>query len=68
MATKAGYMLGDQVLVPWGLDELVGVVVEVYGPSGSPSVLVEVPVHGASGETLEVTTVSFPAAALKPVG
>ena len=23
---------GDKVAVPWGLDEVVGVVLEVYGP------------------------------------
>ena len=55
---------GDKVEVPWGLDQLIGVVREVYGPPGKPFVMVEVPVHGASGEILETTTLSFPADAV----
>jgi len=51
---------GDRVEVPWGLDQLTGIVREVYGPPGKPFVMVEVPVHGASGEVLETTTLSFP--------
>jgi primosomal protein N' len=66
MATKTTFKPGDRVKVPWGLDDLIGIVIEVYGPRGAPSVLVEVPVHGASGEVLETTTVSYPASALEP--
>lgn len=55
---------GDKVEVPWGLDQLIGTVREVYGPPGKPFVMVEVPVHGASGEILETTTLSFPSDAL----
>jgi len=58
---------GDQVRVPWGLDEVVGKVVEVYGPAGHRSVLVEIPVEGASGEELETTQVSMPESSLTPV-
>lgn len=58
---------GDRVRVPWGLDELFGVVEEVYGPSGHPFAMVTVPVHGSSGETLTETTISFPLDALTPV-
>ena len=67
MATRTKLKAGDRVHVPWGLDELVGVVREVYGPPGSPSVLVEVPIQGASGEVLEVSTVSYAASALRPL-
>lgn len=67
MATRTSLKIGDRVRVPWGLDELIGTVVEVYGPPGPPSVLVEVPVEGASGEVLEQTTVSYPASALELV-
>lgn len=52
---------GDDVEVPWGLDRIVGTVREIYGPPGKRFVMVEVPVHGASGEVLETTTVSVPA-------
>jgi hypothetical protein len=57
--------LGDVVAVPWGLDELVGIAVDVYGPPALRSVLVRVPVHGPSGETLEESDVSFPESAVR---
>lgn len=62
--STTGLKPGDNVEVPWGVDKLVGTVREVYGPPGKPFVMVEVPVHGASGEILETTTLSFPADAL----
>jgi hypothetical protein len=66
VATREKFAFGDRVVVPWGFHELVGVVREVYGPAGARSVLVEVPVQGASGEVLEVTTVSYSASVLRP--
>lgn len=60
----AGLKPGDNVRVPWGVDQLVGTVREVYGPPGKPFVMVAVPVHGASGEVLETTPLSFPADAV----
>lgn len=62
--TVAKFKPGDTVEVPWGLDRLVGTVREIYGPSARPFAMVEVPVHGASGEVLETTTLSFPVDAL----
>src|SRR5581483_11843291 len=44
---------GNKVAIPWGLDEIVGIVVEIYGPPARRSVLVRVPTHGPSGETLD---------------
>jgi hypothetical protein len=58
--------IGDRVTVPWGLEELPGVVVEIYGPPGRPSAMVRLPVYGSSGEILEETTLSFPLDALRP--
>ena len=55
---------GDKVEVPWGFDLLIGIVREVYGSPGKPFVMVEIPIHGSSGETLDTTTLSFPADAL----
>jgi hypothetical protein len=49
---------GQRVVVPWGVDWLMGVVRRVYGPPGQRRALVTVPLRGASGETLEETTVS----------
>lgn len=58
---------GDKVAVSWGLDEIVGTVVEIYGPSARRSVLVRVPTHGPSGETLDESEISFPEHALRAV-
>lgn len=38
----AAYRPGDRVLVPWGLDDVLGTVVHVFGPSGEPFVMVRV--------------------------
>jgi hypothetical protein len=58
---------GDKVAAPWGLDEIVGTVVEVYGPPARRSALVRIPTHGPSGETLEESDISFPERALRVV-
>jgi hypothetical protein len=55
---------GHRVVVPWGVDSLMGVVKRVYGPPGQRRALVTVPIHGASGETLEETTLSVSLQAL----
>ncbi|HEX6476905.1 MAG TPA: hypothetical protein VF005_06490 [Acidimicrobiales bacterium] len=55
---------GHRVVVPWGVDGLIGVVKRVYGPPGQRRALVTVPLHGASGQTLEETTVSVSLRAL----
>lgn len=62
---STSFNIGDQVLVPWGLSEVVGTVVEVYGPPEHQSVIVAVPVTGSTGETLDSTAVSYPADSLK---
>jgi primosomal protein N' len=58
---------GDKVAVPWGLDEVIGVVLEVYGPPARRSVLVRVPTLGPAGETLDESDISFPEHALRAV-
>ena len=60
MATKTKLHIGDKVRAPWGLDEIEGVVVNIYGPPGHRSVLVRMPIRGSSGETLDETEASFP--------
>jgi hypothetical protein len=55
---------GDRVTVPWGLDNVEGIVIDIYGPPGERHVLVRVPVMGSTGETLEVSEVSYPERAL----
>ena len=58
---------GDKVAVSWGLDEIIGTVIEIYGPPARRSVLVRVPTHGPSGETLNESDISFPEHALRAV-
>ena len=41
---------GDRVLVPWGLDDVVGVVEDIFGPSADPFVRVRVRVAGPGDE------------------
>lgn len=67
MARNKTLKPGDKVATPWGLDEIVGVVLEIYGPPSRRSVLVRVPTHGPSGETLEESDISFPEHALRAV-
>jgi primosomal protein N' len=67
MARSRALKPGDKVAVPWGLDEIVGLVLEVYGPPGHKNVFVRVPVHGPSGETLDEEDISFPANAVRAV-
>jgi hypothetical protein len=67
MATIKTLKPGDKVAVSWGLDEVVGIVVEIYGPSARRSVVVRVPTQGPSGETLDESDVSFPEHALRIV-
>lgn len=55
---------GHRVVVPWGVDGVMGVVKRVYGPPRQRRALVSVPLHNASGETLEETTVSVSLRAL----
>jgi hypothetical protein len=60
-AGTKGLKWGDKVVVPWGLDEVVGEVLEVYGPSPRHRyVNVRVPIHGPAGETLQEEDISFP--------
>jgi hypothetical protein len=56
---------GDKVAVPWGLGEVEGTVVYVYGPPGRQSVVVRIPVNGPRGEVLEQSNLSVPKSALR---
>ena len=59
--------IGERVQIPRGLETIIGEVVQVYGPDGSPHAIVAVPIEGASGETLDTVTVSVPLDALSTV-
>lgn len=64
MAIQERFQPGDRVTVPWGLYEVVGTVLQIYGPPGHHSVIVRVPVRGPSGEELGSDEISFPEDAL----
>ena len=55
---------GHRVVVPWGVDTVMGVVKRVYGPPGQRRALVTVPIRGSSGATLDETIVSVSLRAL----
>ncbi len=55
---------GHRVVVPWGVDTVMGVVKRVYGPPGQRRALVAVPILSSSGETLDETMVSVSLRAL----
>ena len=69
--------MGDKVAVPWGLDEIIGEVLEVYlnalahvydlDPAERAHLKVRVPIHGATGETLQEEDIPFPEDSLRPV-
>ncbi len=68
MATMNKHIkIGDKVAVPWGLDEIVGEVLEVYGTPARRYVKVRVPIHGPSGETLQEEDIPFPEDSLRPI-
>jgi hypothetical protein len=56
---------GDKVAVPIGTTEVIGTVLEVYGPTRTPHVLVEVGILGSTGETLDKKTTSYPLSAVR---
>jgi len=61
--------VGDAVLVPWGLDELRGRVLEVYGePPGNERAVVAVAVPGSNGEELGEVTITYRLSELEPPG
>ena len=51
---------GDRVGVPWGLDEIPGTIIEVYGAGLLARVRVRVSILGANGEELGTEDVTLP--------
>jgi hypothetical protein len=56
--------VGQRVKVYWGLDEVEGRVVDVYGQGSLARARVEIPVLGPDGEELDTETFSLPFEAL----
>ena len=65
--TNKRIKIGDMVVVPLGLDEIEGEVLEVYGSSARRYVMVRVPIHGPAGETLQEKDMPFSEDALRIV-
>lgn len=58
---------GDKVEVDWGFHRYVATVRHLYGTGEHRRALIEIPVLGASGETLSVRTASVSVDELEPV-
>jgi rRNA processing protein Gar1 len=56
---------GDRVVVPWGLGEVFGTVVDVFGPPGAPFVMVRVELSG-SDENETGSDIGFRADDVRP--
>ena len=44
---KDSIHVGDRVIVPWGLETVEGVVLEIFGPAARPTALVAVQFTGS---------------------
>ena len=58
---------GDEVLLPWGVDEVRGTVRELYGPRGHEHVIIDLTPELTGSVVYEPTTVSLPVHAVKRV-
>lgn len=65
MAARYRYRQGDRVIVPWGLDELTGTVVHVFGPKGEPFVMVRVDLPDEDTEASD-EEIGFRASDIRP--
>lgn len=59
--------VGKHVTVYWGLDEVDGVVTDVYGSGALARARVKVSIRGAAGEELGTEEFSLPFGVIKPV-
>lgn len=60
MATEDDLRYGDEIAIPWGLDEVHGVVEEIYGPPLRRHVLVRLTPEVSGYVVAESTSVSLP--------
>ena len=64
---KSGLLFGEEVIIPWGLDEVRGRVHEVYGTPPLVQVVVELTPELSGSIVDETTTVTMPLDAVKRV-
>jgi hypothetical protein len=60
--------IGDDVVIPWGVDEVRGKVVEVYGNAPKVQVVVELQPELSSYVVDDTTTVTLPLSAVRRSG
>ncbi len=56
----ASFKPGDRVIVSWGLDEVVGTVLSLFGPPGKQFARVEIELKSDESEGPVVEAVSLP--------
>lgn len=56
---------GDRVVVPWGVSEVTGRVVQIYGPVVNLQVVVELTPESSSYVVDEPTTVTVPKSSVR---
>ncbi len=66
IAVAHRFEIGDAVVIPWGLDEVRGIVAEVYGPTHDRRVVVGLTPDLSSWVVDEPTTVTLPVEAVHP--
>ena len=59
------FHIGERVIVPWGLDEVEGVVVDTFGPVGNAFVTVRIELVEGD-EAGESTDIGFRAVDVRP--
>ncbi len=62
-----GLVFGDEVIIPWGVDEVRGTVREVYGTPPRVHVVVELTPELSGSIVDEPTTVALPIDAVRKV-
>lgn len=70
MVTKAPDLpaVDQAVIVPWGLDEVEGIVEDAYSTGSGPRVRVRVAVSGPDGEELDHFSFVVPASTVRLAG
>lgn len=58
--SEPSFSFGEEVVLPWGISEVHATVVEVYGPPGRRSVVVELTPDLSDFVVAEPTTLSVP--------
>lgn len=61
-------LAGDEVVIPWGVDEVLGKIVEFYGDAPKIQVVIELQPELSSFVVAETTTITLPLSAVRRSG